>query len=69
MNRTDGRTDGEDGEGDRVDRQRPHKIEQRLFTLYRLCEIQLTGLTRRLATQQVGHDQTKKMNRGGVNCS
>ena len=38
-------------------------------TVYMLYEIQPTGQARRLATQQVGYDQTKKINRGGANCS
>ena len=38
-------------------------------TVYMLYGIQLTGLARRLATQQVGYDQTEKINRGSANCS
>ena len=37
-------------------------------TVYMLYKIQPTDPARRLA-QQVGHDQTKKINRGGANCS
>ena len=38
-------------------------------TVYKLYDIQPTGPARRLATQQVGYDWTKKINRGGANCS
>ena len=38
-------------------------------TVYMLHEIQSIGPARRLATQQVGYDQTKKINRGGANYS
>ena len=34
-----------------------------------LYEIQPTGTARRLATQQVGYDHTKKINCGSANCS
>ena len=39
------------------------------FKEYRLYEIQPTGPARRLATQQVGYNQTKKINRGSANRS
>ena len=38
-------------------------------TVYMLYEILPIGPARRLATQQVGYCQTKKINRGGANCS
>ena len=38
-------------------------------TVYMLYEMQSTGPARRLATQQVRYDQTKKLNRDSANCS
>ena len=38
-------------------------------TVYILYEMQPIGPACRLASQQVAYDQTKKINRGGANCS
>ena len=45
----------------------PYKIDQRPFTVYMLYKIWPTGPAHKLATQHVGYDQSKKINRGGTN--